>query len=281
MIVDLRTRLHRCPRVENQNPEEGDQSCVDISVLVGAPRGEQSDGDSPEFLMQCVNDAPASRIAFLGVNPLREDVIDRIDQGIELGIAGVTISPADQGYRPTHDVCLQVVEHCTQKNLPVLIANPEIQRPWSVLEFARPVLVDEVARQIPTATIIMGDLGHGWIDETLSLIAKHQNVYAEISGVVRRSWALYSALMSAFERDLLQRLLFGSGYPNEQPKTAIERIYTINSVRAGSSLPTIPREALRIFVERDALECIGIERPATNEQRDQLGAPEQTAETNG
>jgi predicted TIM-barrel fold metal-dependent hydrolase len=282
MIVDLRTRLHRCPRTEAGEEAAGDQACVAISALIGAPPGARGEGDSADSLMRCVGEAPGARIAFIGVNPLLEDAIERTDTAVERGVVGVTISPADQGYRPTHDRCMQLTEHCAKNNLPLLVANPEIQKPFSVLEFARPVLIDELARQHPDATIIMGDLGHGWIDETLSLIAKHQHVYAEISGVVRRSWALYSTLMSAFERGLLQRLLFGSGYPDEKPETAIERIYTINSVRAGSSLPTIPRESLRSFVERDALRCIGLEQPQSNSRvepaRERLAASEQAAE---
>ena len=264
MIIDMRTALDRLDAEAHPTADaETDLHCIDISVVVGDPTRAASQSDPAAHIAACVREAPGRRVGFLPVNPLAEDALEQVERGQELGLVGVTISPADQAYRPTHDACLELLERCVQMRLPVMVANPHLYEPQSLLEFARPVLLDEVLRQMPSLTLIVGDLGHGWIDESLTLIAKHDRVYAEISGVVRRPWALYSTLMSAYERGLLKKMLFGSGYPFENPERAIERIYTINSVRAGSSLPTIPREALRSLVERDALSCVGVRRPDT------------------
>lgn len=266
MIVDMRTSLHRlspAPGGEGlPGPDLGeDLGCIDVAVVVGETVLNPGETDPTDALAACVGLDPGRRIGFLGLDPLGPGALDAIDRARDLGLHGVTISPADQGYRPTHDDCLAALERCATLRMPVLVANPRVQSPASVLEFARPVLLDEVMRLTPGLTLIVGDLGHGWFDETLTLVAKHERCYAEISGVVRRAWSLYGTLMSAFERGLLRKLLFGSGYPDETPQRAIERIYTINTVRAGSSLPTIPREALRGLVERDALACLGVRRP--------------------
>lgn len=267
MIVDMRTSLHRSIRTpEGDGAPTGDidqdLGCIDIAVVVGETTPPPGVTDPAGDLAACVARAPGRRVGMVGLNPLRPDAGEVLDRALELGLHGVSISPADQGYRPTHDDCLALLERCAAARLPVLAANPRLHSAESVLEFARPVLLDEVMRQMPGLTLIYGDLGHGWVDETLTLVAKHERCYAEISGVVRRPWSLYGTLMSAFERGLLRKLLFGSGYPDETPERAIERIYTINTVRAGSSLPTIPREALRGLVERDALSCLGIRRIA-------------------
>ncbi|MFG0274069.1 MAG: amidohydrolase family protein [Phycisphaerales bacterium] len=267
MIVDMRTSLHRSIRApEGDGASTGDLDqdlgCIDVAVVVGETTPAPGVTDPVAELAGCVRRDPGRRVGMLGLNPLRPDALEQLDRAQELGLHGVAISPADQGYRPTHDDCLAMLERCATARLPVLVANPRLQSAESVLEFARPVLLDEVMRQLPTLTLIVGDFGHGWVDESLTLVGKHERCYAEISGVVRRAWSLYGALMSAFERGLLRKLLFGSGYPDETPERAIERIYTINTVRAGSSLPTIPREALRGLVERDALACLGIRRLA-------------------
>lgn len=263
MIVDMRTSLHRSISAGDADAGvtgdlERDLSCIDIAVVVGETLPPPGVVDPISDLAACVARDPERRIAFAGVNPLAPDALATLERIQEFGLNGVVISPADQGYRPTHDDCLAMLEACASARLPVLVANPRLHLAESVLEFARPVLLDEVMRQVSGLTLIVGDVGHGWLDETLTLVGKHERCYAEVSGVVRRPLSLYSTLMSAFERGMLRKMLFGSGYPDETPERAIERIYTINTVRAGSSLPTIPRESLRGLVERDALACLGI-----------------------
>jgi predicted TIM-barrel fold metal-dependent hydrolase len=66
-------------------------------------------------------------------------------------------------------------------------------------------------------------------------------------------------MLAAFERGVTDKLLFASGFPNETPERAIERMYTVNSVRNGTHLPGIPRETVRGIVERDSLRLLGIE----------------------
>jgi len=265
MIVDMRTSLHRSilpqesDRVGPSDPDQ-DLACIDVAAVVGEAQRALGVADPAADLAACVARDPDRRIGFAGLNPLDDGAADALERVQELGLHGVVISPADQGYRPTHDDCLAILERCTEARLPVMVTNPRLQSSASVLEFARPMLLDEAMRQTPGLTLIVGDLGFGWLDETLTLVSKHERCYAEISGVVRRPWALYGALMSAFERKILHKLLFGSGYPDDTPERVIERIYTINTVRAGSFLPTIPREALRGLVERDSLACLAIRR---------------------
>lgn len=271
----MRTSPHRAPDA-TCNPQE-DLSCVQIAVVVGDTGGHMGEPDSIETVLQCVDEDPSRRVGFLGINPLHPGALDLLQQAIDSDIRGIALSPADQAYRPTHDDCLELLARCNESSTPVLIANPRLFEPQSVLEFARPVLLDDVLRQMPSLRLIIGDLGHGWIDESLTLIAKHDQVYAEISGVVQRPWSLYSTLMSASERGQLRKLFFGSGYPRETPASALERIYTINSVRSGSQLPTIPRESLRTFVERNSLACVGIELPQSqSEPTPQLEASNET-----
>ena len=42
-------------------------------------------------------------------------------------------------------------------------------------------------------------------------------------------------------------------------------IYSINTFTQGTPLPSIPREQLRSIVERDALACLGIREPDTQD----------------
>ena len=99
------------------------------------------------------------------------------------------------------------------------------------------------------------------------MLMKHQNVFAEISGVSSRPWQLYNALLGAQSLGVLDRLFFGSGFPYEQPAKAIENLYSVNAYAHGTQLPAIPRTALRSIAERDPFAVLGIDSPAARAAR--------------
>jgi predicted TIM-barrel fold metal-dependent hydrolase len=43
----------------------------------------------------------------------------------------------------------------------------------SKLEFARPYLLDEVARSFPKLRLVIAQMGQPWIDETILMLGKH------------------------------------------------------------------------------------------------------------
>jgi predicted TIM-barrel fold metal-dependent hydrolase len=107
-------------------------------------------------------------------------------------------------------------------------------------------------------------MGHPWTNEANMLLAKHENVYAEISGLLLHPWQAYQALLGAYQYGVMDKLLFGSGFPTRAASYCIEALYSINHIAVGTNLPTIPREQLRGIVERDALSLLGIAAPQTH-----------------
>ena len=181
------------------------------------------------------------------------------------GVVGVALAPADQGCRPTHERFVRVLEWCAEHGTPVFVNNPGLTRRESVMEFARPSLLDDALRGVEGLTIVLGDLGRVFLDEALILCTKHERCFAEISTLIRRPGALYGGLLAAHECQVAHKLLFGSGFPGERPERAIERLYSANSVTGGpvggggGGWPMVPREALRGIVERDALRALGVD----------------------
>lgn len=269
MIIDVRTRIDFSSDPAGEPFDLSDSGspaahrsamkCVDAAIILGYRCDRYSIHVPMEAVAAAVHEDPDSRLGIAGIDPLSPGVFDDLDQAVDLGLVGVTIAPADQGCRLTHDRSLAVLERCAARKLPVVIANPMIAHRQSAMEFARPSAMDEAFAQAPGLTVILGDLGHGWVDETLLLVQKHERVFAEISGLVRRPWALYMALLEAYERGVMDKLLFGSGFPECAPEKAIERIYTVNTMRGSSNMPAIPREQLRHLVERDTLAALDID----------------------
>ena len=138
-----------------------------------------------------------------------------------------------------------------------------------MLDFGRPSLFDEVARAFPKLCLVIGGLGYPWIDETLLLLGKHEHVFADISGIVSRPWQLYDALLRATSQGVMDRLLFGSGFPAESPAKAIETLYSVNGFSHGTQLPSIPRAQIRAIVERDSLSALRIDGEITGRPGDE------------
>jgi predicted TIM-barrel fold metal-dependent hydrolase len=234
-------------------------ACVDGAVVIGF-RSDRLGAQIPnEYLAEVVAKAPRRLIGIAGIDPMSEDAADELDKAVSLGLSGVAVSPACQGFHPAHSLAMRIYDRCASLGMPLFVTLNVPLTASAELEFARPALWDEVARSFPRLPIVIGQLGHPWIDETLILLGKHRNLWSDISGVASRPWQLFNALLNAWSFGVMDRLLFGSGFPHEMPAKAIESLYSINAFSHGTQLPAIPRSQIRGIVERDAIAALGVD----------------------
>lgn len=235
---------------------------VDHAFVLGLKSGFLSIDVPNRVIAEHVGRAASKLIGFAGIDPCDSDWRRELSIAHqELGLRGVTLCPAIQNFHPTDTRAMELYEECARRRLPIVFDSCP-HSPSARLEYARPLLLDEVARSLPELRMVVSHVGYPWSEETLTIIAKHANVYASIGGLLRRPWLCYTTMLSAMEMGALSKLLFGSDFPRRSPAAAIETLYSINRFAQDSNLPTIPREQLRGVVERDALALLGIERPA-------------------
>ncbi|MDY7110553.1 MAG: amidohydrolase family protein [Planctomycetota bacterium] len=253
-------RLQHWGQLDASPPaHERAMSCVDGALVIGF-RSDRLEAHIPnEYIADFVAKDPRRRIGAAGIDPLSPDAMDEFDAAIDLGLCAIAVSPACQGFHPAHSAAMRIYERCLETSMPLFVTLNTPLTASSELEFARPVHWDEVARAFPDLPIVISQLGHPWIDETLTLLGKHQNMWADISFVASRPWQLYHALLNALSFSVMDRLLFGSGFPHEMPARAIESLYRVNGFSHGTQLPAVPRAHIRGIVERDAIACLGIE----------------------
>ena len=278
MIVDCHTRIWASPDqmgtgsagwlVRNggdvnlpADPSEHAAAAKDTArTLVWGFRSLYLQGDVPNaFLADHVAQHPDKLIGVAGVDPTEPDAMERLGNIARRSeFAGITISPAGQGFHPADTRAMEIYEFCAAQKLPVFVESGVALAPQAILEFARPHLFDEVARAFPALTLLISAMGRPWPDETIALLAKHPNVYADVAGLLARPWEAYQSLLSAHQRGVSGKLLFGSDFPFSMPAAAIERLYRLNEITHGTNLPAVPREVLRGIVESDALSLLGI-----------------------
>ena len=300
MIVDLHTHLWQSPdqlgeqisaqlrerfaehyELLDASPQahEAAMEPVDVAIVLGY-RSRYLGADLPnQMLIDYVAGRPDRLIGFAGVDPTEVGALRGVEQIPATGLSGITVSPAAQDFHPVDTRAMAIYEACESLGLPVLLHQGTHHTRDSKMEYARPYLFDEVARTFPRLKLVIAHCGHPWIEETLTLIGKHANVFADVSNVISRPWQLYNVMLQAHQLEVTERLLFGSDFPYMMPGEAIETIYSLNRFVHGTALPSVPREKLRAIIERDTLACLGLKRgPAPSGAASAAGADDRTTQ---
>lgn len=288
MTIDLHTRLWTSteqfgPSVAAQmrrrkidpwedhsaDPDDHQQAMepVTAAVLLGFESKLLGGSIPHEQIAGYVQRAPDRLFGFAGIDPKADmHPTASLDQAIDLGLVGVTVNPAASGFHPTDTRAMALFEACQHHNMPVLIECGSVMASEARMEFARPVLFDEVLREFPDLKVVLGTFGDPWVDEGVALLAKHPNVYADISGFTARPWQLFNALLTAHQLGTMDQVLFGSNFPYVSPEQAIKTIYSVNTLTQGTQLPSVPREQLRSVVERDTVQVLGLQAKPSEPQ---------------
>ena len=211
------------------------------------------------YVSDYVNRFPQKLIGFAGIDPTEANAVDEVKHvKTELRLRGLTLSPANQDFHPSDTRAMRVYAIAEELGMPILMHPGGAFTEQSKMEFGRPHLLDEVCRTFPRLRLIIAQLGQPWVDETICLLGKHANVFADVSGLLKRPWQAYNALVSAYQYGVIDKLLFGSDFPYTNATECIEALYQLNQIAHGTNLPMVPRESLRGIVERDTLSLLGL-----------------------
>lgn len=209
-------------------------------------------------IASAVRARPDRLIGFAGIDPLAATWRDEVDRAIDLGLGGITVSPSFQGCPPTHSQAMRLWERCIEKSLPVIVSRPTPMPAEAILEYDRPTHWDEALRSLPSLRVVFASLGAPYVEETLLLLAKFPHTYAHCAASLRRPIDAYRWIAAAGDLGVSNRLLFASGFPFDTPAAALERLYGLNTLVHGTTLPTVPRRDLQAIADRDALTLLGI-----------------------
>lgn len=282
MIVDCHTQvwdspsqLGRAAAMLTAEPLQADTSHhlravdpVDRAIVLGFKSRFLGAEIPNHFVADYVRRYADKLVGFAGIDPTDPACLSDLALAHEqLGLKGVTLSPGLQNYHPADTRAQRVYEECARRGMPLLFEQ-NLRIPHARMEFARPLLLDEIASDYPGLRIVIGHMGFPWIHETVVLLGKHRNVMADVAGLLPKRWLTYNALLSAYEYGVLDKLLFGSNFPYRSPAACIEALYSINQLSHGTNLMAIPREQLRGIVERDALTLLGIQTVPSRAQRE-------------
>ena len=267
MIVDCHTHIDLTgDDVDAPEYSEAAQTVEKCIVLAGS---EGPSEQTNKKLAQYVNKHKEKRVGFAVVEPGKDKIdVDSLKLLQEkLGLQGVVLYCSACGVHPAHTRAIRFYEAAQELGLPIFFHNtPDTPKDRVVLEYAQPYLLDEVAREFADLKIVIGNMGMPFIEQTLSIVSRHQNVYADLTIKPKNVWQTYNMVVAAHEHGVMDKLLFGSGFPLGNAGQCIEALLGFNMLLADTNLPTVPRGSIRNIIERDTLKLLGISSGSTEPQ---------------
>jgi len=201
---------------------------------------------------------PQKIIGFMSIDPNQPDAIEEMDRcHRELGLRGIKMSPVYQDYHPSDEKARRVHRHAERLGLPILTHAAFQSIPSTKMEWANPLLYDPVAREFPDLKIILAHMGLPWFQETMVMVRKHKNVYADISPGFFPGW-FYQALSMFQEFGMMHKLLFGSDFPIATPEQVIASLRNVNRIVEGTNLPKVDDGLIEELIHRDSLLLLGL-----------------------
>jgi len=260
MIVDCHTHIN-CA-AENVEVSEHLAAAETVDACIVLATAEGSSQEVNKKLSEYVSKHKEKMVGFAVVGPTKDktNVKNLAFITDKLQLKGTVLYCSSCGFHPAHSRAMRFYESAQELGLPVFFHNGGPLKSEAVLDYTQPYLLDEVAREFSALKIIIGTMGIPFVEQTLSMVAKHKNVYADLTIRPSNIWQVYNMVTAAHECGVMDKLLFGSGFPFSKAGECMETLLGFNKLLADTNLPTVPRGNIRNIIERDTLELLGIKK---------------------
>jgi len=260
MIVDCHTHINCAVEDVEASEHLAAAETVDTCIVLATTEGPSQEVNKK--LSEYVSKYKEKMVGFAVVEPTKDktNVKNLAFITDKLHLKGTVLYCSNCGFHPAHSRAMRFYESAQELGLPVFFHNGGPLKPKAILDYAQPYLLDEVAREFDALKIIIGTMGTPFVEQTLSMVAKHKNVYADLTIRPGNVWQVYNMVAAAHECRVMNKLLFGSGFPFGNAGQCMETLLGFNKLLGDTNLPTVPRGNIRSIVERNTLEVLGIKR---------------------
>jgi hypothetical protein len=258
MIVDCHTHIRSLEGADTAEHLAAVEA-VDACIVLASHGGSRDEAN--RRLSEYVGQHREKMVGFAVVDPTQDRLNDKSLASLteKLGLKGLVLYCSMAGFHPAHSRAMRLYDAVQEAGLPVFFHNgSHALSAEAILEYAQPYLLDEVARACPRLKMVIGNMGVPFVEQTLSMVSKHENVFADLTIRPSKIWQTYNIVVAAHERNVMDRLLFGSGFPAASSGECMEALLGFNMLLADTNLPTVPRGSIRSVIERDSLELLGI-----------------------
>lgn len=235
---------------------------ADVAIVFGIQAAATGWHVPNDFVVAHVQQAPERLVFFASIDPGQpgfEDELERCHR--DLRCQGVKLAPVYQGVHPLDARYRHIYAYCQKHGLPILTHMATTFSSGTPLEYARPAHMDQVAIDFPDLKLVLAHLGHPWEGETIAVIRRNANVFADLSALYDRPWQFYNSMRLLVEYHAEHKVLFGSDFPFTTTGGSLHAVRNLNAVLATSGLPPVPNEIIEGIIHRDALALLGLRHP--------------------
>ncbi|HET8667420.1 MAG TPA: amidohydrolase family protein [Terriglobales bacterium] len=201
-------------------------------------------------------------VGFASVDPRRNGAVREFESSVkDMGLCGLKLDPALQDFDPVEPGAVELYEAAEALGVPVLMHVGMSWAPETPLQRGQPLALEPVIRRFSKLNFVLAHFAWPWIWDTVALMMKYPNVYADTSCLYYDSpreffQFVFSKQLPAtlVERSLRNRVVFGSNYPRVEIK---------NMVHALKSLP-LTDETLRRILHGNAERLLGVGAPKSS-----------------
>lgn len=212
-----------------------------------------------DYVAQFVSHDPDKYIGFMALDPSRPDALDEMERcATDLGLRGIKLYPVMARFDPLDEKLTPFYARASELRLPLLWHMGASPVAAGRLRYSLPILVDDIAATFPDLPMILAHLAHPWQRDAVVVMRKNPLVYADISGLWKRPYQGYDALLICHEWEVLDKLLFGSDYPIWTPTEAVAALRTLVADGIQRGLPALPDDFIDQLLARDTLALLGL-----------------------
>jgi predicted TIM-barrel fold metal-dependent hydrolase len=127
-------------------------------------------------------------------------------------IRGLKLYPGYEPFYPADTSLSAIYGLAEEFGVPVMIHTGDTYSPSGKVKYSHPLNIDEVAVDYPKVNFVICHLGNPWFRDTMEVVYKNSNVYADISGLVLGD---FSDRFEEFMRKQLQEMLMWGVNPRK------------------------------------------------------------------
>ena len=195
-------------------------------------------------------------IGFASVDPHQESAADDLEHAVrDLELRGLKLSSPTQEFYPNDaELAYPIYEKTQILSIPIVFHAGMSWEPRAKAKYGQPIHLEDVAYDFPDLNIVVAHFGWPWVLEAVMLALKYLNVYLDTSCLYFDNPKDFLAFvmtqqvpLSAIERSLRHKIVFGSNYPRVEIK---------NMVKAVKSLG-LSEGCLKLIFEGNARKLLG------------------------
>ncbi len=234
MIIDMHTHLGKTALkgTADELIASMDATGIDMALVYSGT----INGCTNLNLIRQLSQYPDRLRAVASVSPLRADrpTVGVINYWlVHKAIWGLKFYPGYEHFYPAHRILRPYLEKIQEFGKPAIFHSGDLydQVGGSLLKYAMPIHIDELAVEMPNLKIVIAHLGYPWVIDAAEVCYKNRNVYADLSGMAYGKFTEHDKenfrhCLREFRRICPDpsKLLFGTDWPITDPGDCVELV---------------------------------------------------------